>query len=289
MAVPVLALDASVLPLDPRIRDWVLIPIFVVMLLQGILRHYMTITMQPETKVALTNLTVSQLMRRSQRLRAHQQFLSPSSFAARRAFLLHHPKALGAPPSEEDEKKDQESDPSNPLDPMNAASGMKQQLAMIVPNMLQMGWVSYFFSGFVVVKLPFPLTDRFKAMLQRGVMLKTLDTSYVSSLSWLFLNMFGLRGVFALLLGSNANTGDDERMVKAMANPALGMGMGLGQQKPNYEDMYKAERNELDIVDHTFVVPQAEFSLISAECARSGRPVPDCVRAKLLQHEAGSR
>jgi hypothetical protein len=28
---------------------------------------------------------------------------------------------------------------------------MKQNMAMIVPNMLLMGWVSYFFAGFVLV------------------------------------------------------------------------------------------------------------------------------------------
>ena len=90
---------------------------------------------------------------------------------------------------------------------------MKQNMAMIVPNMLMMGWVSYFFSGFVLVKLPFTLTDRFKSMLQRGVAMQSLDVSYVSSLSWYFLNLFGLRGLFTLVLGSDSGALDNTEVM----------------------------------------------------------------------------
>ena len=51
------------------------------------------------------------------------------------------------------------------------------------------------------MKVPFPLTQGFRSMLQRGVELSTLDVSYVSSLSWYFLVMFGIRGLMVLLLG----------------------------------------------------------------------------------------
>ena len=62
------------------------------------------------------------------------------------------------------------------------------------------GKVSYF-SGFVIAKVPFPLTPRFKMMLQQGINLQSLDPSYVSALSWYFLVMFGIRGVMGLFLG----------------------------------------------------------------------------------------
>ncbi len=147
--------------------------------------------------------------------------------------------------------------------------GMKQNLAMIIPNMLQMGWVSYFFAGFVLVKLPFPLTERFKTMMQRGIMLKSLDTSYVSSLSWYFINMFGLRGVFSLVLGSNASIGGEEQLIaqQMAGGPLAGMG---GPQAPDVEKIHAAERTELEIIQHDHAsVAEAEFRLLGLECPSS--------------------
>lgn len=43
--------------------------------------------------------------------------------------------------------------------------------------------ISHFFGGFVIVKVPFPLTTGFKQMFQGGLDLSTMDTFYVSSVS----------------------------------------------------------------------------------------------------------
>ena len=64
-----------------------------------------------------------------------------------------------------------------------------------------MGWINYFWSGFLLVKLPFGLTQRFRPLTQRGIELSSLDVRYVSSLSWYFICIFGLRGIISYFLG----------------------------------------------------------------------------------------
>ena len=113
--------------------------------------------------------------------------------------------------------------PAAPQDPLAMVGMMKQNLVMIVPNMLLMGWITYFFSGFILVKLPFPLTDRFKQMLQRGVAVGGgLDVSYVSSLSWYFVNLFGLRGLFSCVLGSDSAGLDNAEVMAQQMQGGMG-------------------------------------------------------------------
>ena len=162
-------------------------------------------------------------------------------------------------------EEEQESSPTSlgMMDPSQMTAGLVQNFSAVVPNMLQMGWVSYFFAGFVVVKLPFPLLDKFKVMLQRGIDIRTIDASYVSSLSWYLLNMFGLRSLYTLFLGSGASTGDDEASLQQMAMPMGGMPMpgGMGPAV-SYEAPYKNERDELEMKAHVYGVKDAELRLV---------------------------
>lgn len=94
----------------------------------------------------------------------------------------------------------------NPMDAagMEAMAGMlKNNMMMLIPQTIIMSWITTFFSGFVLIKLPFPLTIRFKSMLQRGILTPDMDVSWVSSLSWYFLNLFGLKSIYTLILGDS--------------------------------------------------------------------------------------
>lgn len=119
--------------------------------------------------------------------------------------------------------------PKNPLSDPNQMEAMMEQakksMVMMIPQTVIMGWINYFFTGFVLselfpalyllkkgydadtfhlsVRLPFPLTLRFKLMLQRGIDTPDMDVTWVSSISWYFLCLFGLNAIFRLILGDD--------------------------------------------------------------------------------------
>lgn len=134
-----------------------------------------------------------------------------------------------------------------------------------IPNTAMMGIISYFFHGFVLVKVPFPLTNRFKVMLQRGVDLATLDVSYVSSLSWYFLVMFGLRGLFKILLGEDSEALDEARATQAQMG-VMG-GMAGPQGVFDAPGAYKHEKQELMMTQHSWCLDDAEAKLLGPQQA----------------------
>ncbi|XP_022550392.1 ER membrane protein complex subunit 3 isoform X2 [Brassica napus] len=188
---------AEDLVLDTAIRDWVLIPLSVVMVLIGVLRYFVSKLMRSSPTPDAKMVKEGQVVIRARNLKAGANFIPPKSFRARRFYFSNEENGLLHVP------KDQAQNPQAQMfsDPNMAMDMMKKNLSMIIPQTLTFAWVNFFFSGFVAAKIPFPLTQRFRSMLQNGIDLSTVDVSYVSSRSWYFLNLFGLRGLFSLILG----------------------------------------------------------------------------------------
>merc|ERR1712227_134151 len=116
--------------------------------------------------------------------------------------------------------------------------------------------INFYLSGFVTTKVPFPLTLRFKPMLQRGIELTSLDASWVSSASWYFLNVFGLRSIYSLVLGEN-NAADQSRMMQEQ----MTSGGGGMQQDP--KAAFKAEWEALEVTEHQWALKNAEQDMMS--------------------------
>jgi len=135
-------------------------------------------------------------------------------------------------------------------------------MVMMVPQMVIMGWINFFFQGFVAIKLPFPLTLGFKSMLQRGVETQDMDVRWVSSLSWYFLNFFGLNGVYRLILG-NDNAADSSKDV-ANSSPFAATGQQGVMQAQDYNKLYKAEKDNLELSEglYTWAAQDVELRVL---------------------------
>jgi hypothetical protein len=77
---------------------------------------------------------------------------------------------------------------------------MKGMIVMMATTIPAMTWINSFFAGFVLAKVPFSLTQQFRSMTQSGVDMANLDVSYVSSVSFYFLIIFGLNQLQSLLI-----------------------------------------------------------------------------------------
>ncbi|KAI5459824.1 integral membrane protein DUF106-domain-containing protein [Mariannaea sp. PMI_226] len=244
---------------DPQLFYWILIPITIVMVLTGVLRHYASVLMATAPKKQdRKTMREQRFLARGVALRSNHHVLSQKAFEARRETVVAGYES-GAYLKEPDRKGQP---PANPLSDPSAMDGMmgmmKNNMAMIIPNTLIMSWINAFFSGYVIMKLPFPITIKFKSMLQAGVQTKEMDPRWMSSISWYFLCIFGLQFVYVFLLGSdNAASQVQQMQAQQQMNP---MAAGPGQDP---HKQFVAEAENLAVVEHYSVLDDVEDRLLA--------------------------
>lgn len=188
-------------------------------------------------------------LRRAACFKTNFSVLNEDEFTERQQYYiqtLNSDKFYANPKSSENE------DPMNQL--MSGSTNdalmnmVKGNLMNYIPQTLTMAWVNFFFAGFVIMKLPFPLTDGFKSMLQNGVANPDLNVRYVSAISWYFVNLFGLRPIYSLLTGDS--TVADQMINQQQQNglPQLG-----GPGAPKIDKIFKAEAENIHIISHSSV------------------------------------
>ncbi|GAB6031958.1 ER membrane complex subunit 3 [Chamberlinius hualienensis] len=241
---------------DSNIRMWVFLPIVVITFLIGILRHYVSILLSSPKKVDVLQMQDSQALLRSRVLRENNKYIPKQSFAMRKHFFNNEETGYF-------KTQKRPTAITNPMsDPAMMTDMLKGNLTNVLPMIIIGGWINWTFSGFVTTKVPFPLTLRFKPMLQRGVDLVSLDASWVSSASWYFLNVFGLRSIYALVLGDN-NAADQARVMQdQMSGAAVAM-------PPDPKQAFKAEWEALEICEHHWALKNVESDLMGSSLSDS--------------------
>ncbi|KAL1583560.1 hypothetical protein WHR41_07705 [Cladosporium halotolerans] len=243
---------------DPALFYWILLPITVVMILTGVLRHYLSTLLQSTPKrQPLPKIREQRSLQRAQNLRNNYQQVSKAAFERRKEAFLEGAKEgkfLADPDARGKARPNPMSDPAM----MEGMMGMmKGNVAMMVPQSLIMGWINAFFSGYVIMKLPFPLTPQFKQMLQAGVGTRDLDVRWVSSLSWYFLTLFGLQPVYNFILGSKNAA---NQMTQQMQQAQMGANPMGGAEDP--EKLFNAEGENLEVIDHRYILEGVEDRLL---------------------------
>ncbi|XP_065197382.1 ER membrane protein complex subunit 3-like [Sycon ciliatum] len=251
--------------LDPDIRIWVILPIVLITFFVGLIRHHVVLLLQSEKKTDREQVTDSQILIKSRLLRENGSHIPQEGFLARKHYLNNSQTGFFKTTKRKPRMQNPMGDPTMMMDMM------KGNLTNILPMIVIGSWINWTFSGFVTTKVPFPLTLRFKPMLQRGVELTTLDASWVSSMSWYFLNVFGLRSMYALVLGAD-NSADQSRAM--MQDPMMTGSMGMA---PDSTKAFKSEWEALQIVNHQWALENAEESLLAMPARL---PSPSTVKDK---------
>ncbi|KAM9919575.1 hypothetical protein OXX80_000077 [Metschnikowia pulcherrima] len=243
-------MSAGDLLLDPQLKWWMLIPITVAMVLVGVLRSNITFLLSSSQKPLTYRASREQhFLRRALAFKNNAGILTGPEFDMRQEYLLQKLRSteFHENPESSDEPKNPFSDSATNDALMNMAKG---NIMSYVPQTLIMAWVNYFFAGSVVMKLPFPLTDGFKSMLQNGVNTPNLDPRYVSAISWYFVNLFGLRPVYSLLM-SDPDAARDivAQQSQQQVVPNLG-----GPGGPKAAKVFSAEAESIQILDYESIL-----------------------------------
>lgn len=235
--------------IDGEILQWVLVPIVFILLLVGILRHFVTIALSKKAKPTSPKAVAEQqLVAYTRHLLANNTFLPLESAKARSDVLI---------------KKMSEEVEFNGLASMMEggmmAEMMKQNMIGVVPNIVMVTLISTFFNGFIIARFPFALSAKFKPMTQRGVDIDMLDGNYATSLSLYFLILFGLQGILQLILGSNE--GDETRLMQQQINgPAQQAG-----QDPNKIHQALTEELKFSLDAHRYQLENAVALLLQGK------------------------
>ncbi|XBW35789.1 hypothetical protein QEN19_001362 [Hanseniaspora menglaensis] len=193
------------LALDERLKYNVLLPISIAIIIIGMLKNFVMgllggdIKEQPRQK-----LTEWQTLQEINAFIANGKFLlDEKSFEMRRLHYLEVLRDRNFFAVTEKEESTEKSDDaaqdqlSNSLEELQKNSGGMKEMAIgnalnFIPQTVITWWLNHFFTNYVIMRLPFPLTLKFKEVVQNGIPTRDLDTSYTTTISWYFILMYGL-------------------------------------------------------------------------------------------------
>uniref|UniRef100_A0A8C5PW15 ER membrane protein complex subunit 3 n=1 Tax=Leptobrachium leishanense TaxID=445787 RepID=A0A8C5PW15_9ANUR len=209
--------------LDSNIRLWVVLPIVFITFFVGMIRHYVSILLQSDKKLTQEQVSDSQVLIRSRVLRENGKYIPKQSFLMRKFFFN------------------------------NAEDGFfKKTKRKVVPPSPMTGILQLSVDECVILrKLEYPLVISFYAAYIKHLLKSYTSCWVVSSASWYFLNVFGLRSIYSLILGQD-NAADQSRVMQEQMTGAA-MAMPADTNKA-----FKTEWEALELTDHQWALEDLE-------------------------------
>lgn len=223
---------------DPQIRIWVFLPIIIITFTIGIIKHYVSYLITSTKEVCFHDIADASMILRGQILRENGNYIPKSSFAMRKYQYINDKNGwLLAPRTNANSHFF--------ADPSKATEMMKNNVVNVLPMFAIGGWIVWMFSGFLIARVPFPLTIRFKSMLQSDIQLTSLDPSWVSSVSWYFLNVCGLKTIYDLIL--NQNLGEAETYEQQIVESATNLPQDV-------QNLFRRELEAFKYAEHDWIL-----------------------------------
>lgn len=284
-------MDSTSILLDPQIKTHVLLPITLIMLLVYVLRQMATSLLKPKQQ-----LQKMSKLRESQ----HSQYITMSGSNSWTSLCKSEWDAKKTSISEQylkrsnlnkilenpidDEKKINGKSTSNNNEvknPLTEASftdtlwqGIKANLLNYLPQPILMFYMSFLFRGYIVLKLPFTLTSNFKPMFQSSIMTSELDVSYVTGISWYFVNLLGVESlskIFVPIFGISSIFDKPEQTILENISSIVTTGINPGHlnnqpqgrmSQPNVEEIFKKKTEGLKMANFRTCLTNVEERIL---------------------------
>ena len=254
--------------LDSSLRNFIFIPLTIITVCVSLLMKYLNtlfnkgkkpelhsetktledFSFEQEMKSRDSDLRIQNAISRANLLKDNFMFISEKGFKKRQAFFNEYFSR---------EFEDKQADFMNP-------NMMTDMLTRNISNAIY--YISlfvvggYFFSGYIILKLPFGLTRTFKSMMQQGLSLPDFDPSYVSAITWCLILVFGINPILQFFDGGEDFSMFNEQK-QLMTQPMNFMANPMGGK--NYERILKPEKESLNIISNFSLLDDAVDSVIS--------------------------
>lgn len=244
-------MEISNLILDSRIKTHVLLPITLVMLLVHILRQLLTSLLKPAQKLQKMKKVRQEQNLQKCMLNGQNSWatLCSSEWNAHKLHIIDQygkinnlNKILEKPINQSKKANEKSEEITNPFTSSGLneglMDGMKANLLNYLPQPILMFYMSYLFRGYIALKLPFTLTANFKPMFQSSILTPDLDVSYVTGISWYFVNLVGVESlskIFVSLFGITELFNKPEDTILENVSLILSSGGGQTQTQPQQQ------------------------------------------------------